>query len=181
MFSFPASISCFRMRHAHNTHAPSSTSSKYSMYIDWAPTGWFSGTIWNQSNKFPYSCFLFSFSKVPTIGINFSGTHTRLTGSPGSWAKTQGSININRTAAWRRIGRGWTGGGFSGIHLVSLGITIRKSKRMQSQQPPRCQLSKTANPSDGSPLTILSFIVIRSFHSLSVVHLSACCLLPCTT
>lgn len=32
-FSFPASISCFRMRHAHNTHAPSGTSSKSSMYV----------------------------------------------------------------------------------------------------------------------------------------------------
>lgn len=36
-FSFPASISCFRMRHAHNTHAPSGTSSKSSMYILYTP------------------------------------------------------------------------------------------------------------------------------------------------
>ena len=39
MFSFPASISCFRMRHAHNTHAPSGTSLKSSMYTHRAPTG----------------------------------------------------------------------------------------------------------------------------------------------
>lgn len=84
MFSFPATISCFRMRHAHNTHAPSGTSSKSNMYIHRAPTGWFSGTIWNQSKKFPYHCFLSLFFKAPTIEINFSGTHTRLTGPPGS-------------------------------------------------------------------------------------------------